>query len=269
MNEPAILTVARETALKAGELIGRMQKKAWISAKKASNNLLTEADLESQKLIISAIRSVFPGHQYFAEEDDGGVADGCTADPVADNLWVIDPIDGTNNYASGIPLYSVSIAYAQRGVVQAGVVYDPSRKEVFCAERGKGAWLNDQRIHASERTTLQEAMLTTGFYYDRGQLMKRTLDKLYELLSMNIRGLLRTGSAAIDLAWIAAGRFDAFFEYDLAAWDYAAGMLLVAEAGGFTCDRYGNPLDLIGHKGVVAGNPHIFEQLRDIVKWRE
>jgi myo-inositol-1(or 4)-monophosphatase len=268
MDSISILQTAKDAALRAGAMIAAAQKDVRVSEKKASNNLVTQADLDAQKLIVSLIRSSFPDHLVFAEEEDEQMK-GATRDPASEHLWVIDPIDGTNNYASGIPLYSVSIAYASRGEVLAGVVYDPSRNELFWAEKGKGAWCNGRKLSVSGAATLQEVMLSMGFYYDRGELMTRTLDKLRELLSLNIRGLLRIGSAAMDLAWGAAGRFDAFFEYLLSPWDYAAGMLLVAEAGGHTCDRYGNPLDLAGQKGVVAANAHVFAQFREIVKWRE
>jgi myo-inositol-1(or 4)-monophosphatase len=246
----------------AGECLLQMQGKATVSQKGASHNLVTEADLAAEKMITDLIRSRFPDHKLLLEEGQS------TGDASAEHLWIVDPLDATNNFAHNIPHFSVSIAYAHQGVVQAGVVLDPTRKELFHAVRGQGACLNDQPIHVSAANQLEDCIIGTGFYYDRGTMMKRTLDSIRALFARNVQGIRRMGSAAIDIAWVACGRFDGFFEYQLEPWDYSAGMLLVNEAGGTCNDRSGTPL-AIHSRSVIISNSQIHPQLVDTVAWRE
>ncbi|MDG5816918.1 inositol monophosphatase family protein [Chitinispirillales bacterium ANBcel5] len=247
------LQSAKEAAKQAGSLIKSMKGSAGVS-EKAMNNLVTEADLSSEKLIGEMLLDRFPDSILYGEEDEKrGAID-------SDSLWLIDPLDGTNNYAHGIPVYCVSIAYAQKGDVKCAVVYDPEREELFSAVKGGGAFLNDKRIGVSKRSTLQESIITAGFYYERGELMERTLEAIGKLFRLDVRGFRRTGSAAIDLCWVSCGRFDGYFEYMLSPWDFAAGSLIVSEAGGIIQDRNANPFSLL-QTGAIASNGFIHEQL--------
>lgn len=255
------LETAAKAARIAGDVIlGYRCEMAMDIQLKDINNVVTAADLAAQKIIVDTIRSEFPGHQFLCEEE------GLTADIDSDTLWVIDPLDGTNNFANGIPHFSVSIAYAEKGEVQMGVVYDPSRNELFHAVKGEGAFLNGKRIQASLKKDLESAMVCTGFYYDRGSLMEKTLDTIRVLFHQNIRGLRRTGSAAIDLAWCACSRFDAFFEYQLNPWDFAAGILLVREAGGTVCENSGREANLAS-PGLITAGSFLIESFLSLVKW--
>ena len=251
------LQLAQEAALKAGDIIIEKQGKAEIT-EKGKNNLVTEADYDAEELIINMIRDRFPNHQFMAEETD------LTAKGEAENLWIIDPLDGTNNYAHSIPHFSVSIAYASLGRVMVGVVYDPVRKEMFTAIGNQGAYLNKKQIQVSQAASLQEAIIATGFYYDRGVIMRKTLTTIEKLFDANIHGIRRFGSAALDICWVACGRFDAFFEYNLSTWDFAAGMLILEEAGGCINDHNGNRFDL-NSTGIIASNGRFHETFLDIV----
>ncbi len=249
-------TAAREAGNRLMELLGT----AAVSHKGATHNLVTQADLEAEQIITDSIRSEFPDHKFLLEE---GQSTGSSGD---EHLWIVDPLDATNNFAHGIPHFCVSIAYAIKGEIQAGVVFDPTRNELFHAIKGGGAFLNDKPIHVTSTTRLEECIVGTGFYYDRGAMMKKTLDSIHELFSRNVRGIRRMGSAAIDLSWVACGRFDAFFEYKLEPWDYAAGKLLIEEAGGKCTDRTGNALE-IDSRSVIVSNGQVQALIVDAVKW--
>jgi myo-inositol-1(or 4)-monophosphatase len=229
---------------------------------KTKNNLVTEADFACEKAIVSVIRKKYPLHSILAEERHQNT------DVLSKNLWIIDPLDGTNNYAHAIPHFCVSIAYAEKGKVLAGVVVDPMRKELFSAARGSGAFLNSKRISVSATARISRAIITTGFYYDRGRLMEKTLAAIRSLFKADIRGIRRFGSAALDLCWVACGRFDGYFEYKLSTWDFAAGMLLVNEAGGRCSDREGKELALTS-KSAVVSNGRIHREILRIVRWKE
>jgi myo-inositol-1(or 4)-monophosphatase len=252
--------VACQAARRAGDLILQATGEIGVSAKgEGLSNLVTEVDIEAQRVIIETIRQHFPEHAVLGEEDGQvGAID-------AEHLWVIDPLDGTNNFVHGVPQYAVSVAYAERGVVQAGAVLDPNRAELFAAIRGRGATLNGRPIHVSDRPSLGQLMVATGFYYERGVLMQRTLDAIARLFSHDIHGIRRFGAAALDLCWVACGRFDAFFEYHLSPWDYAAATLAIEEAGGRCEDRRGAPLRL-GADSVVTANPAVFDAFAAVVR---
>ncbi len=256
-----ILQCAVDAAKAAGEIMVR-DFRTVTATEKSRNNLVTETDLKCESEIVSMIRSRYPSHMILAEERHEDT------DVLADRLWIIDPLDGTNNYAHGIPHFCVSIAYAERGEVIAGVVLDPMRNELFTATRGGGAFLNGERMSVSGTERVSASIITTGFYYDRGAMMERTLDTIHSLFGANIRGVRRLGSAALDLCWVACGRFDGYFEYRLSPWDFAAGMLLVREAGGRCSDREGMELRLTS-KSVVASNGRIHDEFLRIVKWKE
>jgi myo-inositol-1(or 4)-monophosphatase len=256
-----ILRCAVDAAHAAGRIAVRRFRNA-AAFEKSRNNLVTQADLECEAEIVSLIGKEFPLHAVLAEERHEGT------DVGAENLWIVDPVDGTNNYAHGIPHFCVSIAYARRGEVLAGVVFDPMRNELFAAEKAGGAFLNGQRIEVAQTGRLAESIITTGFYYDRGMLMERTLDTIRSLFRAEIRGIRRLGSAALDLCWVACGRFDGYFEYRLSPWDFAAGMLIVREAGGKCSDSKGNELALTS-RSVTVSNGKIHDEFLGIVKWEE
>ena len=206
------LELATRAAKTAGQRLTELLGKAKVEQKGSTQNLVTQADLEAEEIITSMILDAFPDHKFLREEGEStGGAD-------SDHLWVIDPLDATNNYAHGIPHYAVSVAYYQKGAPIAGVILDPTRDELFSAARGGGAFLNGEPIRVSKHAELSDCIIGTGFYYDRGALMERTLKGVHDLFKRNIRGIRRFGSAAVDLCWVACGRFDGFFEYRLSPW---------------------------------------------------
>ncbi|MDR0307253.1 MAG: inositol monophosphatase [Chitinispirillales bacterium] len=253
------LEAAVEIAKNAGAFVKGMKGHVRVSDK-GINDLVTEADTKAQRMIEDALIEQFPDSRFFGEEDEKRDA------LDSESLWIIDPLDGTNNFTHTIPVYCVSIAYASKGTVLCGCVYDPERDELFSAQRGGGAYLNGKKISVTNSASLQQAMVSVGFYYDRGELMEKTLCSVQALFKKNIRGIRRMGSAAIDLSWVACGRFDAYFEYFLSPWDYAAGMLLVQEAGGRISDRDGNPF-VLGSTGAVASNGRFHEEFVSMVKY--
>ncbi len=241
------IQVAEEAARQAGQIVLEKKGNAAIS-EKAESNLVTDADIAAQDAIIEMIGRQFPEHGIIAEEKD------FRANSSSHNLWIIDPLDGTNNFAHDIPHFSISIAYACSGQILVATVYDPMRDEMFTACRGKGAFLNNAPIRVSQASSLQEAIVATGFYYDRGKIMRKTLNSIERLFEANIHGIRRFGSAALDLCWVACGRFDAFFEYKLSLWDFAAGILIIEEAGGCCTNLKGEPLDLNSTGLAVSNN---------------
>lgn len=256
----AHLELAESCARAAGRRLVELLGKASVEQKGASQNLVTQADLEAEEIVTSMISAKFPDHKFLREEGES------TGGAEAEHLWVIDPLDATNNYAHGIPHFAVSVAYAEKGVPMAGAILDPMRDELFSAARGEGAFLNGERIRVSKNAELSECIIGTGFYYDRGALMERTLKGVHDLFKRNIRGIRRFGSAAVDLCWVACGRFDGFFEYRLSPWDYAAGGLIIEEAGGRCFDREGRPLQL-DSKSVIVANADVADALVEIVRW--
>ena len=259
MNLDSIL----ETAIQAAQGAGRvLQQHGAVTdiQEKSANHFVTEADLRSEKAILDTIGERFPEHRIVSEESLA------TENVLQPAVWIVDPLDGTNNFSHSIPLYCVSIAFATHGQVQVAAVFDPNRNEMYTAVRGKGAWLNGTPIHVSQRGELRQAIICTGFYYDRGQVMRSTLKAIETLFTQGVRGIRRFGSAALDLCWVADGRLDGFFEYQLAPWDYAAGWLLVTEAGGACSERDGRPMSLDAGN-VIAGNAPIHRTLVELVSW--
>jgi len=222
---------------------------------KGDIDLVTEADLAAEKLIIERIKSHYPRHAILAEESgasqeiDGGNSDW---------KWIIDPLDGTTNYAHGYPCFCVSIGVEHAGVIEIGVVYDPTRDEMFAAERGQGATLNERPIRVSNVDDLNAAMLCTGFPYNVRERPNFARDFIN--FTMNAQAVRRDGSAALDLAYLACGRFDGFWEDGLNAWDVAAGVLLIEEAGGRITNFHGAPLDIYTAK-VLATNGHVHDAM--------
>lgn len=209
-------------------------------------NLVTDADLESEKAVVSAIRQAFPTHEIIGEEQAVG-------NVTAADAWIVDPLDGTNNFAHRIPQFSVSVAYYQNGQAQCGVVVNPISQDWYWAERGQGSFHNGRRLKVSQESTLNGTMIGLGFYYDRGAMMEATLAAIRDFFRQEIHGVRRFGSAALDLCYVADGMFGTFFEYKLAPWDFAAGRLILEEAGGVITDCRGNPLPLTS-TSVLATN---------------
>ncbi len=225
---------------------------------KSHNDFVTEVDKAAEQAIIDIIREAYPGHGILAEES--GRTQGAKH---SDFVWIIDPLDGTTNFIHGFPVYAVSIALAWRGQVQQAVVYDPTRNDLFYASRGKGAYLNDRRIRVSKRTRMLEALIGTGFPFRKGDNFQAYLAMMGEVMQRTA-GLRRPGAAALDLAYVAAGFTDGFFETGLSPWDVAAGSLLVTEAGGLVGNFTGEP-EFLEHKECLAGNPRIYGQLVPIL----
>ncbi len=249
--------LAVRVARKAGQVLQQRLGRAKRIDYKGVVNLVTEMDFLSEKIIVSEIRKQYPDHGFLAEEK----AREQTASPYR---WVIDPLDGTTNYAHGYPVYAVSIALESRGEIILGVVYDPSRDEVFAAQKGKGARLNGRRIVVSSVPALSRSLLTTGFPYDLRDNPVNNFDH-FQNFSYRVHAVRRSGSAALDLCYVAAGRFDGFWEMKLGPWDLAAGSLMVREAGGRVSDFRGQPLALDGSY-VVASNGRIHGEMIKVLK---
>jgi myo-inositol-1(or 4)-monophosphatase len=230
-----------------------------INNKEGINNLVTEVDNLSEDRIIEVIKSTFPGHSIISEEVGELAQD-------SEYQWIIDPIDGTVNFAHGIPLCCVSIAVKHRDDLILGTVYNPMMNELFFAEKGKGAFLNDKPIRVSGKSDFKKACLVTGFPYKWPETKEHPI-KVFERFVMEGLPIRRLGSAAIDLCWVACGRFDGFWEYNLSSWDVAAGYLIVQEAGGTITNFEGKPYDVFD-KETLATNGLIHEAMLDAINNR-
>jgi myo-inositol-1(or 4)-monophosphatase len=250
--------LAIELARAAGELLrdGLLGPRR-ITYKGSPTNLVTEMDARVEALVVDRLQAAFPDDAILAEER--GAQTGGSG-----RRWIIDPLDGTTNYAHGLPIYAVSIALEVRGHVRLGVVYDPSQRELFVAERGAGAFCNDARLAVSGAATLDASLLATGFPYDIRVKADNNLRE-YAAFAVRTRGVRRMGSAVLYLAWLAAGRFDGYWELRLGPWDVAAGGLMVEEAGGRLTGLTGEPLDL-DHPRVVASNARIHDQMLAVLR---
>ena len=247
----SLITTAIEIAREAGGLLLQMAKRPLEISYKRPADLVTEADRRSERLILERLRTHFPKHDVVSEEGGGQQAN-------AEYCWYIDPLDGTTNFAHGFPVFSVAMGLTYKGEVVAGVVYDPSRDEMFAAERGGGAYLNHKPIHASKIPKLAASLLATGFppFADNHSL---NIEYYYRFTQLS-HGIRRPGSAALDLCYVAAGRFDGFWELKLNPWDKAAGSLLVTEAGGRVTDVAGREFNLLGND-VFASNGLIHDEM--------
>ncbi|RBL93750.1 inositol monophosphatase family protein [Chitinophaga flava] len=251
----------KSTLLKATEASGKILQQYFngrfeVSSKSTVNDLVTEADKKSEAVIIEVIRSAYPDH-FILSEEVGEIKTDSTI------KWIIDPIDGTVNFANGIPLCCVSIGVEKEGEMILGAVYNPFMNELFVAEKGKGATLNDKPIHVSTKTNVATSCLVTGFPYKWEESENDPLNVLGNVIKQGIP-VRRLGSAAIDLCWVACGRFDGFWEHHLQAWDSAAGYLLVEEAGGKVTDFSGNKYSPY-QKQILATNGHIHSALKDLI----
>ena len=257
MIEEALMDVALAAAQAGGEVIlkahrARVPGTLTASTSKGINDFVTEVDRQAEDRIISVIREIYPDHDFQAEETPQTVYK-------SDFRWIIDPLDGTTNFIHGYPMFAVSVGLSQQGKMKLGVVFDPVRGELFRAETGKGAFLNDKPIHVSQVRRLEEALLVTGFPFKAQDHLHKYLEIFKELFKAT-SGVRRAGAAALDMAYVAAGRADGFFELVLSPWDMAAGAVLVIEAGGVVTDFTGGDRYMEeGH--VVAGHPVVVEQI--------
>ena len=255
-----MLNFAIQTARDAGRVLAERFGRNLRISNKGELDLVTESDLASERLIIDRIKTHYPRHTILAEESGNNppAAEGAQSDW----RWIIDPLDGTTNYAHGYPCFCVSMGLERNGTLEIGVVYDPLRDEVFAAERGQGAALNGKRIQVSPTPSLASALLCTGFPYDvreRSQFARHFANFI-----MNAQGVRRDGAAALDLAYVAAGRFDGFWEEGLKPWDVAAGKLLIEEAGGRVSDYKNQPLDIFTPP-ILATNGLIHEEMMRVL----
>jgi myo-inositol-1(or 4)-monophosphatase len=257
-----LLNFAIQTARDAGHILAERFGRASLAVeRKGEIDLVTEADLAAEQLIVERIRSHYPRHSILAEE--GG--DVTREERASEYKWIVDPLDGTTNYAHGYPCFCVSIALERDSEIVLGVIYDPVRDELFSAERGEGATLNARRIRVSDTDDLNRALLCTGFPYDvrdRGDFARH----FYNFI-MHSQGVRRDGSAALDLAYVAAGRFEGFWEEGLRAWDVAAGKLLVEEAGG-RVSRYDGSRFSVYQAPILASNGLVHEAMMRVLQMK-
>lgn len=256
-----MLNIAVKAARKAGNIINRASldlDRVQVGSKGRSD-FVTEVDRAAEAAIIEILSAAYPNHDFLAEESGASNPEGGR-----EYLWIIDPLDGTTNFIHGFPHYAVSIALQHRGQIEHAVIYDPPRNQLYTASRGRGAYMDDRRLRVSRRAGLRDSLIGTGFPF-------RQLDHLDEYVRMfksiveATAGIRRPGAAALDLAYVAAGRLDGFWEFGLSPWDIAAGSLLIQEAGGMISDFNGGP-DFLGTGNVVCGSPKVFEQLSALVQ---
>ena len=251
-----MMNVAIRAARAAGAIINRaaLDVEAVRISQKQVNDFVTEVDHASEAAIIEILLTAYPGHGIHAEESgrEHGAKD-------SEFVWIIDPLDGTTNFIHGFPVYCVSIALSVKGKIEQGVVYDPSRNDLFTATKGRGAYLNDRRLRVSKRIRIQDCLIATGFPFRPGDDYKTYMSMMSDVMQ-RCAGLRRPGSAALDLAYVAAGFTDGLFETGLSPWDVAAGSLLVTEAGGLVGNFTGEA-DFLHQKECLAASPKIYAQM--------
>jgi myo-inositol-1(or 4)-monophosphatase len=227
-------------------------------AGQGSWNPVSEIDRQAETAITEHISTYFRNHAFLGEENMAG------QNTAAEHLWIVDPIDGTSNYLHGLPHYAVSVGYAYRGTVLAAACLDVERDELFTAIRGEGAFLNGTKIRVSSPGTLANSLICTGFYYDRGAIMERTLGVIRNLFGYGIHGIRRSGSSVLDICWQASGRYDAYFELQLSPWDFLPAALVATEAGALVSSASGSPLTVTENSAICA-SPDIHGHLLEIL----
>lgn len=259
-NLHPMLNIAIKAARAAGAIINRasLDVDRLTVTSKGPNDFVTEVDQAAERAIIETLLTAYPDHAILAEESGRAMGS-----QTSDYVWIIDPLDGTTNFIHGFPQYAVSIALAFKGKVEQAVVYDPARNDLFYATKGRGAFLNDKRLRVSKRIRLADSLIGTGFPFRKGDNFKRYL-KIMEALMPLCAGLRRPGAAALDLCYVAAGWYDAFFETGLSPWDVAAGSLIVSEAGGLVGNFTGEA-DFLYQREILAGSPKVYAQLVPIL----
>ncbi|WP_153100661.1 inositol monophosphatase family protein [Paraburkholderia hayleyella] len=253
-----MLNIAVKAARRAAQIINRASLDLDLVqvSKKQHNDFVTEVDKAAEAAILDTLKTAYPDHAFLAEESG-------RSDNESEFQWIIDPLDGTTNFIHGFPYYCVSIALVHKGIVTQAVVYDPTRNDLFTASRGRGAFLNDRRIRVGRRDRLADGLIATGFpFRDKSGLEPYT--RLFTDMTEACAGLRRPGAAALDLANVAAGRLDGFFEQGIHAWDVAAGSLLITEAGGLV-GNYTGDSDFLHLGEILAGNPKLYAQMVPIV----
>jgi myo-inositol-1(or 4)-monophosphatase len=255
-NLHPMLNVAVKAARAAGAIINRaaLDVEAVRVSQKQVNDFVTEVDHAAEATIIETLLTAYPQHGIWAEET--GKTHGAKN---SDSVWIIDPLDGTTNFIHGFPVYCISIALAVKGKVEQAVIYDPTRNDLFTATKGRGAYMNERRMRVSKRVDLRQCLISTGFPFRPGDNFNNYLKMMADVMQRTA-GLRRPGAAALDLAYVAAGFTDGFFETGLSPWDVAAGSLLVTEAGGLIGNFTGDA-DFMEQRECVAGNPKIYGQL--------
>ncbi len=259
-NLHPMINVAIKAARAAGSIINRaaLDVEAVRISQKQVNDFVTEVDQAAEQIIIETLLTAYPGHGIHAEESgkEHGAKD-------SEFVWIIDPLDGTTNFIHGLPVYCVSIALAVKGKIEQAVIYDPTRNDLFTATKGRGAYMNDRRLRVSKRIRLQDCLISTGFPFRPGDNFQNYLKMMGDVMQRTA-GMRRPGAAALDLAYVAAGFTDGFFETGLQPWDVAAGSLLVTEAGGLVGNFTGEA-DFLEQKECLAGSPKIYGQLVSIL----
>lgn len=264
MIDSAHLDVAIEAAKAGGEIALRYfadLDSAGIADKtqgEKSEGLVTKADVEAEQAIVATIKQSFPDHHFLGEEEHSDSIE-------SDHLWIIDPIDGTNNFAHGIPHFAVSVGYYRGGQAYCGAILNPATGEMFTAVQGGGAFLNSRPVRVNEHSELNQTIIATGFYYERGAMMRGTLAVIDDLFQQDIHGIRRFGAAALDLVYVGCGRFGGFFEFTLSPWDFAAAALFVQEAGGTVTTCLGEPFPL-QKTSILATNGRLHGAMRSIVE---
>ncbi len=254
-----LLKTAKEAALSAAEVLldnfGKIRTSDIVE--KRQNDFLTYVDEQSENRILTVIKQKYPTHTILAEESGSDSVQ-------SDYQWIIDPLDGTKNYISGVPVFSISIALKIKNDIVLGVVYDPLRRELFHAKKNQGAYLNDRQIHVSPQSHMEKCLLATGFPFKYKNYLKYYIP-CFEEVFKNISGIRRMGSAAIDLAYVASGKFEGFWEIALSPWDIAAGIILIKEAGGTVSDFWGKE-NYIANEYFLATNGHIHKEMLTILQ---
>lgn len=255
-----MLNVAIKAARAAGALINRaaLDIENVRVAQKQVNDFVTEVDQAAERVIIETLLGAYPEHGIMGEESGNEFGN-----PNSDYVWIIDPLDGTTNFIHGFPVYCVSIALSVKGKIEHAVVYDPTRNDLFTATRGRGAFLNERRIRVSKRTQLKDCLVSTGFPFRPGDNFRAYM-RMFSEITQRTAGVRRPGAAALDLAYVAAGFTDGFFETGLNIWDVAAGSLIVTEAGGLVGNFTGEA-DFLEQRECLAGNPRAYGQLVSIL----
>ena len=252
-----MINTAVKAARRAAAIINRASfdiDRLQVTEKK-HNDYVTEVDQAAEQAIIDVLKNAYPDHAILAEESGASA----NLHDENENVWIIDPLDGTTNFIHGFPQYCVSIALQQRGKITQAVIYDPTRNDLFTATKGAGAYLNDKRLRVTKRDKIADALIGTGFPYTDMAGLDEYL-KMFRIMTEKSAGLRRPGAAALDLAYVAAGRLDGFFEKTLKPWDIAAGSLLITEAGGIV-GTFAGESDYLYKGDVIAGTPKVFAQM--------
>jgi myo-inositol-1(or 4)-monophosphatase len=253
------LSLAKKAAIAAGAVHKKyFNSEKRIRAKSSSFDLVTIADTKAEEVAVALIRKYYPDHNFLAEEN-------IYKSSFSDYTWVIDPLDGTNNFAYGIPIFCSSVGLIHKDKVIAAAVFDVTRNELFYSEAGKGAFLNRKRIHVNKDSRLKDSLLITGFYYDRGQKMIQTLNQIKEFHFRHVVGIRRLGAAALDLCYVASGRASGFWEFQLSPWDFVAAKLIVEEAGGRLTGRHKEEVPLKEKYFIVASNSLIHNKMLEVI----